>query len=109
MAQKKTSKKKSATKKKASTKTKAPASQGGAAAELPHAEEIEQAFGFDQKKFDVRARHDGYKPSPIGNEAKSAQLGAQTFTTGNEVAFKMNPDLRTAAHEAAHVVQQRGR
>ena len=108
MAQKKTSKKKSATKKKASTKKKVPASQGGPAAELPHADEIEQAFGVDKKKFDVRARHGAYKPSSIGNEAKTAQLGAQAFTTGNEAAFKVNPDLHTAAHEAAHVVQQRG-
>jgi hypothetical protein len=35
-------------------------------------------------------------------------MGAAAFTTGNHVAFAGSPDLRTAAHEAAHVVQQRG-
>jgi hypothetical protein len=31
-----------------------------------------------------------------------------TYATGNHVAFKGAPNLHTAAHEAAHVVQQRG-
>jgi len=35
-------------------------------------------------------------------------MGAQAFATGNHVAFAGTPDLHTAAHEAAHVVQQRG-
>jgi hypothetical protein len=30
-----------------------------------------------------------------------------SYTTGNHVAFREQPDLHTAAHEAAHVVQQR--
>jgi hypothetical protein len=34
-------------------------------------------------------------------------LGAQAFAFGNSVAFASPPDLHTAAHEAAHVVQQR--
>lgn len=34
-------------------------------------------------------------------------MGAQAFATGNHVAFAGAPDLHTAAHEAAHVVQQR--
>jgi hypothetical protein len=34
-------------------------------------------------------------------------MGAQAFATGNHVAFASAPDLHTAAHEAAHVVQQR--
>ena len=37
----------------------------------------------------------------------SKQLGAKAFATGNKVAFADSPDLHTAAHEAAHVVQQR--
>lgn len=34
-------------------------------------------------------------------------MGAEAFATGNHVAFASPPDLHTAAHEAAHVVQQR--
>jgi hypothetical protein len=34
-------------------------------------------------------------------------MGAAAFATGNHVAFGAAPDLHTAAHEAAHVVQQR--
>jgi hypothetical protein len=35
-------------------------------------------------------------------------MGAQAYATGDRVAFAEVPDLHTAAHEAAHVVQQRG-
>jgi hypothetical protein len=35
-------------------------------------------------------------------------MGAEAFATGNHVAFAGTPSLHTAAHEAAHVVQQRG-
>lgn len=35
-------------------------------------------------------------------------MGAEAYATGNDVAFRASPDLHTAAHEAAHVVQQRG-
>ena len=34
-------------------------------------------------------------------------MSAVAFTSGNHVAFGRTPDLRTAAHEAAHVIQQR--
>jgi hypothetical protein len=34
-------------------------------------------------------------------------MGAEAFTSGNHVAFAGTPSLHTAAHEAAHVVQQR--
>jgi hypothetical protein len=34
-------------------------------------------------------------------------MGAEAFATGNHVAFAGTPDLHTAAHEAAHVVQPR--
>jgi hypothetical protein len=37
----------------------------------------------------------------------SSEIGAQAYATGNHVAFAGTPDLHTAAHEAAHVVQQR--
>lgn len=35
-------------------------------------------------------------------------MGVAAFATGAHVAFGRSPDLHTAAHEAAHVVQQRG-
>lgn len=34
-------------------------------------------------------------------------MGARAYAMGNHVAFGIQPDLHTAAHEAAHVVQQR--
>jgi hypothetical protein len=34
-------------------------------------------------------------------------MGAQAYATGDQVAFAESPSLHTAAHEAAHVVQQR--
>ena len=35
-------------------------------------------------------------------------MRASAFARGNDVAFGGTPDLHTAAHEAAHVVQQAG-
>jgi hypothetical protein len=35
------------------------------------------------------------------------ELGAEAYAIGNAVAFTRSPGLHTAAHEAAHVVQQR--
>lgn len=40
--------------------------------------------------------------------ASAQKLGASGFAMGQHVAFAGQPDLHTAAHEAAHVVQQRG-
>ncbi|MCA9517484.1 MAG: DUF4157 domain-containing protein, partial [Myxococcales bacterium] len=74
------------------------ASGGGA---LPHVGAIQQAFG----KHDVSGvqAHTG-SAAAAANDA----MGANAYATGNHVAFKGAPDLHTAAHEAAHVVQQRG-
>lgn len=36
----------------------------------------------------------------------AGRIGADGYATGNHVAFRGAPDLRTAAHEAAHVIQQ---
>ncbi len=71
----------------------------GASSELPHADTIQQAFG----KHDVSGVR-----AQVGGEAADAskQLGAQAYATGDRVAFAQAPDLHTAAHEAAHVVQQ---
>ncbi|HEX8106433.1 MAG TPA: DUF4157 domain-containing protein [Kofleriaceae bacterium] len=73
---------------------------GGPGGALPHQAQIQTSFG----------RHDvsnirGFQ----GSETHGAMqtLGARAFAYGDAVAFHGAPDLHTAAHEAAHVVQQR--
>jgi hypothetical protein len=78
------------------------AAQGisGSAGPLPHGETIQRLFG----------RHDvgNIQAHTDASAASGAQaMGAQAFATGNHVVFAGTPDLHTAAHEAAHVVQQR--
>jgi hypothetical protein len=68
---------------------------------LPHGDAIQRAFGS----------HDiGGIEARVGGAAAdaSAALGAEAYAFGDLVAFADAPDLRLAAHEAAHVVQQRG-
>jgi hypothetical protein len=72
----------------------------GANDPLPHLPRIQLAFG----------RHDvGGVRAAVGGPAAQASraLGASAYATGDRVAFAGAPDLHTAAHEAAHVVQQR--
>jgi hypothetical protein len=67
---------------------------------LPHGSTIQQLFG----------RHDvSHVRAEVGGAggAAAAQIGASAYATGDRVAFAQSPDLHTAAHEAAHVVQQR--
>jgi hypothetical protein len=68
---------------------------------LPHGATIQQLFG----------RHDvsGIQ-AHVGGPAAAATraIGAEAYATGSHVAFTGSPSLHTAAHEAAHVVQQRG-
>jgi|GEM_PF-3084262 len=72
----------------------------GGGSKLPYAEAIQASFG----------RHDvsGIR-AHVGGAATEAcgAMGANAYASGNAVAFKGGPDLHTAAHEAAHVVQQR--
>ncbi|WNG47680.1 DUF4157 domain-containing protein [Archangium minus] len=67
---------------------------------LPYLEAIQASFG----RYEL-----GPVSAHIGGPAEQAnrQLQALAYTTGDHVAFRQPPDLRTAAHEAAHVVQQR--
>lgn len=84
----------------AQTQQIANAGLSGAAGTLPHQEKIQQAFGA----------HDvGGIQAHVGGPAAEASraIGASAYATGNSVAFREAPDLHTAAHEAAHVVQQR--
>jgi len=73
----------------------------GVGSRLPHLERIQASFG----PHDISGvtAHEGHAAS-----ATAHALGAQAFAFGNSVAFASPPDLHTAAHEAAHVVQQRG-
>jgi hypothetical protein len=73
----------------------------GSSTALPHAASIQESFG----------RHDvsGVEAHLDENASSAAaEMGASAFAVGNHVAFQGTPDLHTAAHEAAHVVQQRG-
>jgi hypothetical protein len=73
----------------------------GAGGPLPHLAAIQRSFG---------PRHDvsGVAAHVGGAAAQAADsLGAQAYASGGAVAFAAAPDLHLAAHEAAHVVQQR--
>ena len=72
----------------------------GAGGALPHREQIQASFGRHEVSG-VRAHVGGAAAEAAG------QIGAAAYATGNDVAFSEAPDLHTAAHEAAHVVQQR--
>jgi hypothetical protein len=72
----------------------------GSGQRLPFLNQIQRAFG----------RHDvSHARAHEGSNASSAAnvIGASAFTLGHNVAFASAPNLHTAAHEAAHVVQQR--
>jgi hypothetical protein len=69
---------------------------------LPHAQTIQRAFG----------RHDITKTpahvTPAAAESAEA-IGAKGYTAYGHVVLGRGADLRTVAHEAAHVVQQQQR
>ncbi len=68
---------------------------------LPHFDEIQRSFGH----------HDvSHVQAHVGGAAASASaaMGASAYASGSHVGFASAPDLHTAAHEAAHTVQQKG-
>lgn len=67
---------------------------------LPFANQINKAFGL-HRVDDLKALLG--KSSAIANQT----LNSLAYTHGNHIAFGRTPDLRLAAHEAAHAVQQR--
>ena len=72
-----------------------------AATTLPHAGQIQRAFG----------RHDisRIQAHASGEAAASArEMGARAYAAGDHVVLGEDADLHTVAHEAAHVIQQRG-
>lgn len=69
-----------------------------------------EQFPFQNEIQRLLGRHSiaGTKASVGGAAADTADaLDANAYTHGDQVAFWRTPDLRLAAHEAAHVVQQR--
>lgn len=79
----------------------AAAGVAGSGSALPQLETIQRSFG----------RHDvSHVQAHVGGAAGEAAgaIGAEAYATGDRVAFASQPDLFTAAHEAAHVVQQQG-
>lgn len=78
------------------------AAQGvrGSGSPFPYLDKIQPAFG----------RHDvtGIETFTGLNAAfASRAIGADAYTIGNRVAFDGEPSFEVAAHEAAHVIQQR--
>ena len=73
----------------------------GSGTRLPYFDVIQRAFG--------RHRVDNVQ-AHLGGAASEAnqRLGSLAYASGNNIAFAGLPDLHTAAHEAAHIVQQRG-
>ena len=67
---------------------------------MPHLAALRTAFGH----HDVTSAR-----AHVGGPAVPATraLGAVAYAVGDRVAFRAWPDLRAAAHEAAHVIQQR--
>lgn len=67
---------------------------------LPFADRIQASFGPRHDVSSIKAHVGG-----AASEAAAA-MGASAYATGSHVVFGSPPDLHTAAHEAAHVVQQ---
>jgi hypothetical protein len=67
---------------------------------LPHLDLIQASFGH----HDVSG-----VDAVVGGTAADAsvELGANAYAVDNAIGFSTSPDLHLAAHEAAHVVQQR--
>jgi len=73
----------------------------GASGPLPHLDRIQRSFGPGHDLGSVMAHVGGQAAEVTGC------LGAEAYASGERVAFRSVPSLHTAAHEAAHVVQQR--
>jgi hypothetical protein len=73
----------------------------GSGGGLPHMAAIQRSFGDKHDVSGINAH--------VGGQAAAScdAIGASAYATGSNVAFQSSPDLHTAAHEAAHVIQQR--
>ena len=68
---------------------------------LPHLDTVQRAFG----RHDISGIRAHRGPEA---QASARELGAGAYATGQDVVLGDRADLFTVAHEAAHVVQQRG-
>jgi hypothetical protein len=74
-----------------------------ARAPLPHAERIARAFGANHNISGIRTAVGG-----AAAEASAAMGTTGGYANRERIAFARPPSLRVAAHEAAHIIQQRG-
>lgn len=75
----------------------------GGGRRLPFADQIAASFGAEHARtVDNIEAHTGGQAAEAANA-----LGAEAYAAGDKVAFASEPSLHTAAHEAAHVVQQK--
>ena len=73
---------------------------GGSGGPLPYLGRIQPAFGSHD--LSQVSAHQGSRA-----RAAARSIAARAYTFDNQVVFGGAPDLHTAAHEAAHIVQQR--
>ncbi len=71
----------------------------GSSGSYPFFNKIQTSFGSHDIS-NIQAFNDSYARS------SNLRMGSLAYTSGNKVAFQKAPNLHTAAHEAAHVVQQ---
>jgi hypothetical protein len=67
---------------------------------MPFLDTIQRSFGRHDVSH-IRAHTD------LAAASQARKLGAEAFAHGSDVTFLRAPSLYTAAHEAAHVIQQR--
>lgn len=73
----------------------------GSGGALPHLDRIQKSFG----RHDV-SQVQAYRGANAAQASRS--IGAEAYAMGDRVAFaQSSPSLHTAAHEAAHTIQQR--
>lgn len=72
----------------------------GAGSSLPYLGQIQRAFG--RHKVDSVTSHQDRQA-----QQANRSLGVKAYARGEQIAFQHSPSLEDAAHEAAHVVQQR--
>lgn len=81
--------------------TQASAAVASAGSTLPHQERLQPLFGHHDLST-IRAHTNS------ASQQATRNAGANGLATGSDVAFAAEPDVALAAHEAAHIIQQRG-
>lgn len=73
----------------------------GSGGSLPYLGQIQQSFGAEHDLSSVQAHVGGPAADAAG------KMNASAWASGSTVGFASQPSLHDAAHEAAHIVQQR--